>query len=174
MRLPPLPPVDFTCPACGFSYAAGGMDDALLAVRAGVAALRDRLAGAGAELRRRPAEGGWSAVEYLAHVRDVLVTSSLRLHRVIHEDRPVLEPMYNDWRADRLHYADEDAPALLGQLERAADALAEEVASARDGAWTRTGGRYPDEQRPATWFVRHAAHEVTHHLQDVRTLLAGD
>jgi len=173
MRLPPLPAVDHTCPACGFSYAAGGLDDSLLAVHAGVAALRDSLTGAGDEVRRRPAAGGWSAVEYLAHVRDVLVTSSLRLHRVIHEDRPVLEPMYNDWRAARLRYADEDVPALLDQLERAANALAEEVASVREGTWARTGGRYPDEQRPAAWFVRHAAHEVTHHLQDVRALLAG-
>ena len=173
MRLPALPPTDFTCPDCGFAYAAGGPDEALRAVHAGVAALRDRLAGAGAELRRRPADGTWSAIEYLAHVRDVLVTSSLRLHRVIHEDRPVLEPMYNDWRAARLRYADEDVPALLDQLGRAANALAEEVASVREGTWARTGGRYPDEQRPATWFVHHAAHEVTHHLQDVRARLAG-
>jgi len=171
VTLPALPPTDFTCPACGFSYPAGGVDEALVAVSAGVAALRDQLAGAGAELRRRPGDGSWSAIEYLAHVRDVLVTSSLRLHRVIHEDRPVLEPMYNDWRAARLRYADEDAAALLDQLDRAAVAFAEEVASVRDGAWNRTGGRYSDEQRPARWFVRHAAHEVTHHVEDVRALL---
>jgi len=173
MRLPPLPPTDFTCPACGFTYAASGLEDALAAVAAAGPSLRELLAGDGPELRRRPADGGWSAVEYLAHVRDVLVTSALRLHRVIHEDRPVLEPMYNDWRAARLRYADEDVPPLLDQLDRAAGALALEVASVPDGAWARTGGRYPDEQRPATWFVRHAAHEVTHHLQDVRALVTG-
>jgi len=170
--LPPLPPEDFVCVECGFGYAVS-VDDAVVTLRNAVLRLTALVEATRADVRARPAPETWSAVEYVCHVRDVLMTSAIRLHRVVRERGPVLEPMFNDWRADRFRYRDEDVPAVLAQVRRAGDGLLDEVASVRPDAWERTGGRFPDEQRSASWFVRHAAHETAHHLRDIRAGLGG-
>ena len=46
------------------------------------AQIRDSSTGSGsAALTRRPDEQTWSALEYLCHVRDVYVASTIRLYR---------------------------------------------------------------------------------------------
>lgn len=120
--------------------------------------------------RRRPAEGGWSAVEYLCHLRDVYLTYTIRLHRVRTEDRPALEPMFNDLRARRFRYNERDPVAVLDELAAAAAGFLDEVDRVGDEQWTRTATRLPGEERTARWMVRQAAHEGEHHLGDIGEL----
>ena len=42
-------------------------------------------------LRTRPATGGWSALEYACHMRDVFRLNIFRIERVVAEDRPSFE-----------------------------------------------------------------------------------
>lgn len=118
-------------------------------------------------LRRRPAPGVWSPIEYLCHVRDVFVSHLIRLHRARTEDDPGLEPMFNDLRARRLRYGERDASATLDELEAAVAGLLEEAARFRPEEWSRTVHRLPGERRTARWLLRNAAHEGVHHLRDI-------
>ena len=89
-------------------------------------------------LRRRPRPEVWSPVEYACHVRDVLLTFAVRVHRGVLEDRPVLDPMYADWRAERFGYAATRLDVLLAELSAAAQGFGDEVRTVPGDAWDRT------------------------------------
>ena len=145
------------------------MDRCLALVDESTTALAALLPTLGDEaLRRRPRPEVWSPVEYACHVRDVLLTFAVRVHRGVVEDRPMLDPMYADWRAERFGYAaDSPGGPPRGAGGRRAAGFADEVRAVPDDAWDRTVVRRPEEERTVRWLVRQAAHECVHHLADV-------
>jgi hypothetical protein len=170
--LPPLFAEEHACEPCGLAYAELSVDRCVELVTDSVATLVALLTTANeSSLRRRPEPGVWSVVEYACHVRDVLWVFALRMHRGVHEDRPSLDPMYNDWRAERFGYARLPVDVLLAELGEAVEGFVAEVRSVPDDAWSRTVVRRPDEVRTVRWLVRQAAHECVHHLADVRRIL---
>ena len=70
-------------------------------IRGNAAAWQDALAGPG-DVRRRPAPGTWSALEYGCHVRDVLRRYDERLRLMLAED----DPLYPNWDQDATAVAD--------------------------------------------------------------------
>ncbi len=114
----------------------------------------------------------WSVAEYVCHVRDVMVATTIRLYRVRSEDRPALEPLFNDLRAARFDYAGRTLEPVLDELAASVGGLSAEVARVRPEGWDRTGSRLPGEERTARWLLRQAAHEGIHHLADVSTVAA--
>lgn len=175
MVIPPLPTEDHVCPECGFSYADTPVErvrrlvEVLPAeVRAAVAVVPDE------RLRRRPAAGVWSALEYVCHLRDVYVTSTIRLHRARTEDRPVLEPMLNDLRARRFRYNDREVGAVLEELAATVAGFCDELTRVRPEDWDRQVSRLAGEDRSARWLARHAAHEGQHHVGDIIALTHRD
>jgi hypothetical protein len=172
--VPPLPAEDHVCTACGLDFAALRVDVAAAVVRAVPGRARSLVSGRpDAALRRRPDPGTWSAAEYLCHLRDVYVTSTIRLHRARTEELPVLEPMLNDLRARRFRYADCDVPAVLGELAAAVTGVADELRRVGPDGWERRVTRMPGEVRTVRWLLRNAAHEGRHHLADIDTVLRG-
>jgi DinB family protein len=166
--LPPLFAEDHTCEQCGLAYLSLDVDTCLGLVAESTATLAGLLPGVSDEaLRRRPAPEVWSAVEYACHVRDVLLTYAVRVHRGVVEERPALDPMYGDWRAGRFGYAAMPLDVLLVELGAAATGFAAEVGTVPDDAWDRTVVRRPEEVRTVRWLVRQAAHECVHHLADI-------
>ena len=166
--LPPLFAEDHTCERCGLAYPSLDVDTCLGLVADSTATLAGLLPDLDDDvLRRRPAPEVWSVVEYACHVRDVLLTYAVRVHRGIVEERPTLDPMYGDWRAERFGYVAMPLDVLLVELGAAATGFAAEVGTVPDGAWDRTVTRRPDEVRTVRWLVRQAAHECVHHLGDV-------
>lgn len=166
--LPPLPGEDHVCAACGVTYAALTVADAIAAV----AAVPDRAREAALAVpeparRRRPDGDTWSVIEYVCHLRDVYVSSTIRLHRTRTEDSPVLEPMLNDLRARRFRYNERDLPAVLDELAATVAGFLDETRRLTGPDWERTATRLPGERRTARWLVRHAAHEGVHHLRDI-------
>lgn len=169
--LPPLAGEDHVCVDCGVRYSdtspdeavgiVGGLPDA---VRAAVCAVSPR------GRRVRPSPEVWSVAEYLCHLRDVYISFTIRLYRVRTEDRPALEPMFNDLRARRFRYNDCDIEATLDELAAAAAGFRDEVARIADDGWDRTATRLPGERRSARWLVRQAMHEGLHHLADIRRI----
>lgn len=175
--LPPLAEEDFVCGPCRMIYAevpleraVGAIAELPLAIREAVSALQP------GAVRERPHPEHWSALEYVCHVRDVFVTSIVRLVRTRTEERPSVDPMYNDLRASRLRYNESDLDAVLGELAAAANGFREEVVGKggdcwwQSPDWDRTLRRLPDEERTARWLVRQALHEGTHHLEDIRAM----
>jgi uncharacterized damage-inducible protein DinB len=112
----------------------------------------------------------WSVAEYVCHLRDVYTVYTIRLHRTRTEDRPVLEPMFNDLRARRFRYSVRDLAPVLDELSVVVAGFLEEVSRTRAEQWGRVATRLPDEKRTARWLVRQAMHEGIHHLTDIRTV----
>jgi len=170
--LPPLFAEEHACQRCGLAYADLSVDRCIALVTDSGSALAARLTtGDDRGLRRRPEPETWSVVEYACHVRDVLWVFAVRVHRGVHEERPSLDPMYNDWRAERFGYARVRVDVLLAELRAATEGFVEEVRSVPDDAWNRVVVRRPEEVRTVRWLVRQAAHECVHHLGDVRRIL---
>ncbi|GAA5155235.1 DinB family protein [Pseudonocardia eucalypti] len=166
VEVPPLPGEDHSCSECGFSYLALDVGEA----RAVITAVPDRTRAAALAVpdpRRRLAPSRWSALEYVCHLRDVYISSTIRLYRVRTEDRPSLEPMLNDLRTARFRHNEMSLPAVLDELGLTVLGFLDEVDRVRPDGWTRTATRLPGEERTALWFVRHAAHEGVHHIRDI-------
>lgn len=169
--LPPLAAEDHVCDACRVVYPDTRIDDALGVIVKLPGAVRDAVHAIPAELRRtRSSPEVWSAAEYLCHLRDVYVAFTIRLYRVRTEDRPALEPMFNDLRARRFQYNECDIEATLDELARAVAGFRDEVARVADDGWDRVATRLPGERRTARWLVRQAMHEGVHHLGDIRSI----
>jgi hypothetical protein len=105
-RLGPLAAEDFSCEICDISYPDTTLAEAIAAVEVLPARLGDTVKAVPAgTLRVRPSPEVWAPIEYLCHIRDVMVSSTVRLYRIRAEDIPSVEPMFNDLRAARFGYA---------------------------------------------------------------------
>lgn len=163
-----LTPENHVCEVCGITYSTTSPERAMLSVvalppqlRAGLSRIPDDV------LRIRPEPGTWSVIEYVCHIRDVLATTTIRIHRTLTEDDPVVDPMLNDLRADRFGYNRRALPPLLDEVADVADGLLRETARIVESDWDRSHRRYPGEDRSARWLIRQAMHEGTHHLLDI-------
>ena len=172
--LPPLFGEEHACETCRLAYPDLDVDRCLSLVAESTAALVELLPSLReAILRGRPQPAVWSPVEYACHVRDVLLTFAVRVHRGVVEDRPMLDPMYADWRAERFGYVATRLDVLCLELAAAAEGFTNEVRAVPGDAWGRLVVRRPEEVRTVRWLVRQAAHECVHHLADVRAGLSS-
>jgi hypothetical protein len=166
---PSFPAEEYRCPVCGIDYPSVTVGWAMQRVVDGPAAAAARLRGVPDELRHRPGDG-WSLLEYGCHLRDVYATYTIRLHRGRTEDRPALEPMFNDLRAARFRYNELPLDAVLAEMAANARGLGEQIAATSHADLARIVTRRPDEVRSVLWLVRQTAHETVHHLGDLGVL----
>src|SRR3954467_4927137 len=150
--VPPLAGENHVCADCALSYADLDLTAAIDLIsrvpgeaRVAIGVIPP------ANLRRRLSAGEWSVAEYACHLRDVYVTSTIRLHRARTEERPVLEPMLNDVRARRFRYAECDVPAVLGELAAAVAGVGDELRRIGPDGWDRRVTRLPGEERTVRW-----------------------
>ncbi len=170
--LPPLFSEEHVCLTCGVAYGQLPVPSALALVAGVVVELGTLLPEVPVDvLRRRLHRGEWSALEYAGHIRDVLFTFAVRIHRGVVEDRPALDPMYADWRAERFAYNAAVVSEVVSGLRSAADGFVAEVRAVPDDAWDRVVTRRVSEPRTVRWLVRQAAHETIHHRDDIRRLV---
>lgn len=132
------------------------------------------LTGGGAALLARREASRWSPLEYGCHVRDMLLVQRERLLATRRLDKPVAEPMGRDERPDLDGYSEQDPADVARQLRDAAQMMAHDLARLSGTDWERTlTYTYPSRaERSLGWLAIHTAHEVRHHLIDVREQLA--
>lgn len=161
------------CVRCGFDYRLDAADGAGAAITAGADRLADLLTSADVDLRARRAPEQWSPLEYGFHVRDVLLVQRERVLAARRIDHPSFEPMGRDERVELDGYSEQDPAAVARQLRDAAAMLVNVFARLRPDEWERTVRySYPVEmERSLRWVAEHTAHEVQHHLLDVREQL---
>jgi uncharacterized damage-inducible protein DinB len=169
-QLPRLAAEDYTCDVCALAYSEITVDDAVSVIVGLPGAVRAVVSAIPPEACRAKDGRVWSVAEYLCHLRDVYISYTIRLHRIRAEDRPALEPMFNDLRARRFRYNDCDINATLDELAAAAEGFCEQIARTEEGDWDRVATRLPGEDRTARWLVRQAMHEGVHHLGDIRKI----
>ncbi|HEV2811303.1 MAG TPA: DinB family protein [Acidimicrobiales bacterium] len=117
-------------------------------------------------LRRRPGADVWSAIEYAAHVRDVLALFRDRVALVLSEHEP--EFGWWDHEAAAVHecYNDQDPQEVSAALATNAAGLARALPSPGDTAWDRAGTRRGRERFTVEGLARFALHEARHHRID--------
>jgi hypothetical protein len=142
-------------------------DEVIAALAVTPARFRDILRGRPAEeLERRQDGGGWSAIEVLRHVRDVVQVYGMRFKWMILQDDPFL-PNYDE---DRWVAASPDGAAQLDAvLDELAAYRAETVRLLRalpPGGWSRRGRHEVLGALELEPYVRHElAHEEQHLAQ---------
>lgn len=164
------------CAECGFEDAAVSEGNAEETIRSLGARYRAALRikePSDALLRQRPEPTTWSALEYTAHVRDVVALWSYALHRTLTDDGPQLpaaDPRLPDQVAAEADYAKQDPLAVEQELLANADRMARKVATIGADQWQRTASFGETEITPL-WIIRKVAHEGHHHLLDIERSL---
>ncbi len=154
------------CPECAFEAGAvaGSALPALLrsyATRWQEVLLRPDVA-------RRPS-GVWSPLEYACHVRDASRVFRARAELMLAEDDPAFESWDQDATALVERYDEQVAAAVADELRDAVEGIAATFAGVVGEQWTRTGRRSDGSVFTVETLGRYFAHDMAHHLWDVRS-----
>lgn len=161
------------CEECGFDPASVSPADAAASVRAFArryqAPLSRFLPGEDgpAILRATPAAGGWSALEYAAHVRDVFDFFRQRVERLSEQDGAQFETADHEQAVADGGYNNLDPAEVATEVAAAANALADRLDALTEVEWARVGRGSAGEARPMLVLARRAVHEGSHHLLDI-------
>ncbi len=129
----------------------------------------------GVAIASRPAPDVWSALEYAAHMRDIVEFYQDRIERVLVEDRPVMSvAMSFAEMAEVRRYRDEVLASVLESLERRADVVRARLERLDDQAWARIGIGSSGGRRTVLDLARRLAHEGHHHQLDIDRLVLVD
>ncbi|HVC22565.1 MAG TPA: DinB family protein [Candidatus Dormibacteraeota bacterium] len=156
------------CAECGFRFSSVTVSNAS-AIVGHIATSYCQVLTASAEnprLRRRPAEGVWSPLEYAAHMRDVLLLFRRRVDAILEESEPALEVVSHDDEVARGNYNQLSLPLLNEQLSAATQRLATRLEGLSPEALARRGFRNA-EARTVLEIAQRAVHESQHHLVDI-------
>jgi len=168
---------DWVCPDCGLDYGTLHPPHAINALRsfprryAEALPVSDDDDKPDALIRRRPAPDVWSAIEYAAHVADLLAEFVGVVHRMAYEDNPRIDFFDPDERAATDHYNEQNRAAVLDRLTDGATRLAKEAGAVDADSWHRLG-TFAWGERDLLTMLRNAVHEGVHHLRDIEVGLA--
>ena len=125
----------------------------------------------GASLRRRAIPGRWSALEYGAHVRYVLVVFSHRIADAAMGTNPDFGWWDHEAAAVADRYNEQDPCSVAAELEAAAELLVGIIARLDSPCWEYTATRRGSELFSVDGLVRFALHEAHHHRVDAEASL---
>ena len=153
------------CPECGLDTSSFARAEIPALVLANAAGWQAPLAAPDAARRPRPDK--WSALEYGAHVRDVLRLYDYRLGLMLTQD----DPLYPNWDQDETavaeRYETQDPGVVSGELTAAAEQVAGSFAAVAGPQWDRPGRRSDGATFTVETFARYFIHDPVHHLYDV-------
>jgi hypothetical protein len=161
--------VDFErCDECGFNGEEWSDTAAISAIEVMPTRFANAVAGLSSdELLRRPVDGQWSIAEYADHVREVLFGMRFLLDLTVTQPGTDLGESPPSPFEPESRQVDIDT-ALVG-IEREAATLLTTLSELSPNEWhsivALDGGSVD-----AHWIVRHAVHDLTHHLLDVDRL----
>lgn len=153
------------CPECGFDASAITLSDVPGLLRAAVAlwpAILER-----DDVSARPDPHTWSALEYGAHVRDVVDIFAGRFARALAEEDPLLENWDQDATAVASRYSEQDPHVVADQLVAAGEALAATLEAIPASDAGRTCLRSDGSRFTVDSLARYFIHDVEHHVWDV-------
>lgn len=163
------------CDQCDFRYGDVNPDAVSDSIRRLCAEHAELLAESdiGSVVSTRPAPEVWSALEYVCHVRDVLLVQRDRVILALLQDTPSFAPMYRDERVVIARYSEETVDDVADGIEIAANLFSKVFDHLTEEQLARHCiYNFPTPaERDLTWLGRHTVHEVSHHLIDLRSVL---
>lgn len=161
------------CAGCGFGYdlrRAVTAGDDIQALAAEVVVL---LSNNEIDVRSRPRPDVWSPLEYACHLRDVLLVQRERVLAARRTNGVDCASMGREERAEHDGYNAQDPTEVARQLADAATLFSNVLARLSADDWDRTViYHYPEtHERSLRWVAVHTAHELRHHLLDIRRQL---
>lgn len=163
------------CEVCGFVWDAVTAPEVAPGILDATTAIAALLRAAGPAVSVRPEQDRWSALEYGAHVRDVLFNVRDRIVQMIVEDEPTFAML---WRDDRVRlglYAGDDPHVVADEVRMAGELYARTFERIDPASLGRTAVySYPTAvPRTVLWVAAQTLHECRHHLADVEEVLAA-
>jgi hypothetical protein len=157
-----------TCEVCGFEWDAIHASDVAPRLTSAAYGMGHVLGASEALVTQRPEPERWSALEYGAHVRDVMINVRDRIFVGLAEDNPVTKPMYRDLRIP--FYRAETQSEVADELAMAVALFLRTFTALNDQQLGRPlMYAYPREaSRSVLWVAAQALHEAEHHLGDAR------
>lgn len=159
--------IDGRCPECGFDGREVDFRSVPGLILANAAAWPSELHRG--DVRERPDEQTWSALEYAAHVRDVFRIFRERLALMLQEDGPAFPNWDQDATALEDRYGEQDPTVVARQIGAAAHELAMAFDDVTDAQLARTGFRSDGARFTIETLARYLVHDPVHHLHDVRS-----
>jgi hypothetical protein len=121
-------------------------------------------------IRRRPSPEVWSALEYAAHVRDVIDFYADRIDRVLNEERPQMTGADFSSMSERRGYLEEDPAVVVDEIAGSSVVVEERLRSLSADQWARVGIGMDGDERTLLVLARRLAHDGQHHLLDLDRL----
>lgn len=124
------------------------------------------------DLRRPASDGGWGAIEHLAHLRDWEEVALDRVRAVLGQDRPDL-PAYDDdlWPIER-DYSNRNGERMVAEFAQMRAELTASVERAPAEAWERDGMHGVAGPVTLRWLLTRQHDHAADHIRQVRDLLA--
>jgi len=157
--------LDRRCPECGFEAGAVQVSGIPALIAENAAGWRPVLARA--DVRTRPDDTTWSALEYGAHVRDVYRLFARRLAWMLAQEDPQFENWDQDATAVAERYHEQDPATVASGLATAAAAVAQAFAAVTPDQHSRTGRRSDGSRFTVESLGQYFIHDPVHHLWDV-------
>ncbi len=157
------------CDECGFRAVPAGSAELAELVRAIGEDFRPLLTSGNAAVRTRPDDKTWSALEYGAHMRDVIAIWNWVLKQALSADRPqfpVPDPDTADQGAAAGNYAALDPAVVADELAANAVRMATRLWKVGGDDWSRVV-LFGDEELTVLDITNKVLHEGRHHLQDI-------
>src|SRR5690606_19353737 len=107
-------------------------------------------------------------LEYACHVRDVFRIFDERLRQMLTEDAPTFANWDQDETAVAERYGEQDAAVVAVELAGAGAALRATLGGISGDQWQRPGLRSNGSRFTVESLGQYLAHDVVHHLHDVR------
>ena len=126
-----------------------------------------------AVIRRRPSPEVWSALEYAAHVRDVIDFYADRIDRVLNEERPQMRGADFGAMPEGRGYLEEDPAVVVDEIAGSWVVVEERLRSLSADQWARIGIGMDGDERTLLVLARRLAHDGQHHLLDLDRLGAA-
>ncbi|HEV2072947.1 MAG TPA: DinB family protein [Thermomicrobiales bacterium] len=123
------------------------------------------------ELQQAARDGGWGAVELLAHMRDWEEISRERVRRMLEEDPPVLEEHDDSLWAIEHDYGTQDGHEAVRQFADLRRSLVERLRNLDDDEWQRTAVLPSDGEITLMWLMSNLTRQDGRHLDQIREAL---
>ena len=163
-----------TCDACGFAWNDLGPEEIVPRLTDAVASFAALILDAGPLVSTRPSAQRWSILEYVSHLRDVLISIRERIVTASIVDDWTSTPIHRDQRVELGFYSRDRPEEVAGELDVAARLLVKAFETLDDLQLEREFTFGMDSPATVTilWAGAQGVHECEHHLDDVRENLA--